>query len=331
MADICIIVPVYKVEEYLRRCVDSILKQTYQNYELILIDDGSPDNSGMLCDEYSGMDSRIHVIHQKNGGLSAARNTGINWAFAHSDSKWLTFIDSDDWIHPQYLEVLLHAATMFNVSVSIGEALWTKNEQLPEKIEALPELWRTEDYYLSHNANATVAWGKLYRKECFKELRYPVGKIHEDEYVTYRILFEYEQISVVSQPIYGYFQNDQGIVRRKWTPKRLDALEGLEGQVSYFLERGLPEVAHRRFSALVYVIIENMDKVEMCDELGWKKRWYYKKLLRRRLRKCLYRYRKYKWLTLTKNRPIYANTFALLSWCRKIWLGLIKPALKKYR
>ena len=327
MADISIIVPVYRVEEYLHRCVDSILAQTYPDFELILIDDGSPDSCGKICDGYAEGDRRIHVIHQTNGGLSAARNSGIDWAFANSSSEWLTFIDSDDWVHPQYLEVLLHAATKHNVSVSIGNALWTKDGQLPDKIEAEPELWKTEDYYLEHNANATVAWGKLYRKECFLNIRYPAGKIHEDEYVTYRILFEFDQLSVVDQPIYGYFQNDRGITRRSWSPKRLDALEGLEGQVSYFLEKGLPEVAHRRFSALVYWIIENIDKVDHSEGLGLWDRWRYKSLLRRELRSCLYRYMRYRWLTLKKNRPIYANTSAVLAFCRKVWLEKIKPAI----
>lgn len=327
MADISIIVPVYQVEEYLHRCIDSILKQTYPDFEVILIDDGSPDNCGNLCDEYAKKDTRIHVIHQMNGGLSVARNSGIDWAFAKSSSKWLTFIDSDDWVHPQYLEVLLNAAIKYNVPVSIGNALWTKEGHLPDKIEAEPKLWKTEDYYLAHNANATVAWGKLYRKDCFRKIRYPAGKIHEDEYVTYRILFEYEQLSVVDQPIYGYFQNDQGIMRRSWSPKRLDALDGLEGQVSYFIEKGLPEVAHRRFSALVYWIIENIDKVENSEDLGLRERWHYKSQLRRNLRSCLYRYRKYRWLTLKKNRPIYANTSAVLTFCRNVWLKRIKPAI----
>lgn len=96
MSEITVVVPVYKVEQYLHRCIDSILVQTYRDFELILIDDGSPDSCGMICDEYAKSDSRIHVIHQENGGLSAARNAGIDWAFANSDSQWLTFIDSDD-------------------------------------------------------------------------------------------------------------------------------------------------------------------------------------------------------------------------------------------
>ena len=107
MPTISVIVPVYKVEKYIHRCVDSILSQTFTDFELILVDDGSPDNCGKICDEYAEKDIRIHVIHQENGGLSAARNAGIDWVFANSDSEWITFIDSDDWVHPEYLERLL--------------------------------------------------------------------------------------------------------------------------------------------------------------------------------------------------------------------------------
>ena len=203
MAEISIIVPVYKVEKYIYRCVDSILKQSFNNYELILVDDGSPDNCGNICDDYSKKDKRIHVIHQTNQGLSAARNAGIVWAFSNSDSRWLTFIDSDDWIHPRYLAVLYNAANKFDTDVAIGNALWTSDGVLPDKIYDEPELWKIREYYMKDPVNATVAWGKLYKKECFSTIRYPVGKIHEDEFVTYRILFEKEYVAVVDQPLYG--------------------------------------------------------------------------------------------------------------------------------
>ena len=103
MPTISVIVPVYKVEPYLNRCVDSILRQTYQDFELILVDDGSPDRCGEICDEYARQDSRVHVIHKENGGLSDARNAGIDWVEANSDSRWLIFADSDDWVHPELL------------------------------------------------------------------------------------------------------------------------------------------------------------------------------------------------------------------------------------
>ena len=110
MAKISIVVPVYKVEKYLYRCVKSILEQTFFDFDLVLVDDGSPDSCGELCDEYAATDKRIQVIHQKNGGLSAARNSGIELCLKNSDSEWITFIDSDDWVHPRYLELLYEAA-----------------------------------------------------------------------------------------------------------------------------------------------------------------------------------------------------------------------------
>ena len=122
MPTISVIVPVYKVEPYLNRCVDSILRQTYQDFELILVDDGSPDRCGEICDEYARQDSRVHVIHKENGGLSDARNAGIDWVEANSDSRWLIFADSDDWVHPELLARLLDAATAFEVlSIDIAD------------------------------------------------------------------------------------------------------------------------------------------------------------------------------------------------------------------
>ena len=119
MAVISVIVPVYKVEPFLRRCVDSILGQSFRDFDLILVDDGSPDSCPCICDEYEDQDPRVHVIHQKNGGLSAARNTGIQWALRNSDSQWLTFVDSDDWIHRDFLQLLLNAAVTQHVDLAL--------------------------------------------------------------------------------------------------------------------------------------------------------------------------------------------------------------------
>ena len=114
---ISVIVPVYKVEEYIYRCVDSILAQSFKDFELILVDDGSPDNCGKICDEYAQKDKRITVIHKENGGLSDARNTGIDWAL--KNSNWITFIDSDDWVHTDYLKNLYNAVKENNVDISV--------------------------------------------------------------------------------------------------------------------------------------------------------------------------------------------------------------------
>ena len=148
MPEISIIVPVYNVEKYLQRCVDSILAQTFSDFELLLVDDGSPDNCGEICDWYATQDDRVHVIHQKNGGLSAARNAGIDWAFSNSDSQWLNFIDSDDWVHPQYLEVLKNAVDKDGTDLSITKLHRTDHyeKMFPQEYSSWTEA--PENFYL---------------------------------------------------------------------------------------------------------------------------------------------------------------------------------------
>ena len=184
---ITIIVPVYKVEPYLRRCVDSILAQTFTDFELILVDDGSPDNCGAICDEYAAQDSRIHVIHQENGGLSAARNAGIDWAFANSDSQWLAFVDSDDWVHPNYLAYLYRAVSEDGTKVSAcGYREVLDSNEIIETEDYCSRVLLWEEFLLNHGLKATLAWNKLYSKDLFHELRYPDGKLYEDgKYLIY--------------------------------------------------------------------------------------------------------------------------------------------------
>ncbi|MBR4049432.1 MAG: glycosyltransferase family 2 protein [Clostridia bacterium] len=227
---ISIIVPVYKVEKYIHRCVDSIINQTYKNIEIILVDDGSPDNCGKICDEYAEKDSRIKVIHKPNGGLSDARNHGIDAA----TGDWLMFVDSDDWLHNHTVEKLHDAVNKYGVSVSVCNYEETSEENPCVDTAISAELWAPKDIYINKHITATVAWGKLYRKNCFDEIRYPVGKIHEDEFVTYRILFAQEKIAFIDQPYYAYFINPDGITKSEWTPKRLDAVRALFEQIRFF-------------------------------------------------------------------------------------------------
>jgi glycosyltransferase involved in cell wall biosynthesis len=239
MPQISVIVPVYKVEQYLRRCVDSILAQTFSDFELILVDDGSPDNSGAICDEYAQKDDRITVIHQENGGLSAARNAAIDWVFANSDSQWLTFIDSDDWIHPEYLQRLLDAAVKHQVSISACDFETTTGDDPtipPEHFETM--LWTPENFFLEHNVTATIACAKLYRKECFESIRYPVGKLHEDEFTTYKILFAQPSVVYSPAPLYCYFTNTGSITQSGRSRYCEDKYIAIEEQIAYFQKNG---------------------------------------------------------------------------------------------
>ena len=161
---ISVVVPIYNVEKYLNRCVDSILNQTFTDFELILVDDGSPDNCGKICDEYAEKDNRVRVIHKPNGGLSDARNAGIEWALKNSDSEWITFIDSDDWVHPNYLEFLLQAAEKNNTSVSICGFVRTENKSDFPKYSFESKVYSNEDFWIEKNVNAVIACAKLYKK-----------------------------------------------------------------------------------------------------------------------------------------------------------------------
>lgn len=233
MAMISVIVPVYKVERYICRCVDSILDQTFSDFELILVDDGSPDHCGEICDAYAAKDSRIHVIHQENGGLSAARNAGIDWMLSNSDSRWVTFIDSDDWIHPDMLSALYDAAVKENVKVSICGHINTEGET-PE-VQPKPykvTVYSPEDFLTS------IACAKLYDRDCFETIRYPVGKVHEDEFTTYRILFQQDRLAVIDAHLYFYFQNANSIMGSPWSPKRLVSVEARKEQTDYFKKHG---------------------------------------------------------------------------------------------
>ena len=331
MSEISMIVPVYNVEPYICRCIDSILSQTFTDIDVVLVDDGSPDRCGTICDDYAQSDPRIHVIHQKNGGLSAARNAGIEWALTQSGSRWISFVDSDDWIHPRFIEILLSAVQKDKTEIAIGGALWSEGENLPEEVSEDSVLWKTEDYYAKEPTNATVTWGKLYKKTCFSSIRFPVGRIHEDEYVTYKILFECKYISVVDSPLYAYYQNPAGIMKSKWSPGRLDALEAIEEQIKFFSDRGLTDIAKRRFFVLIRKASENQGEILQCPDLTEKERRKYLHRVKRVRRRILFRYRNYKWLPFGKNansKQLYTDTFYSIYLGREIW-GRIKAILKR--
>ncbi len=330
MARVCIIVPVYNVENYLSRCVDSLLNQTFADFEIILVDDGSPDRSGDICDRYAVNDTRIHVIHQENGGLSAARNVGLDWSFSNSQCSWISFVDSDDWLHPRFFEVLLNAVKKDNTDMAIGGALWTTGESLPEEINDESRIWTPKDYFLYDATNATVSWGKVYKKDCFKSIRFPVGKIHEDEFVTYQILFKQDTVSVVEAPLYGYFQNEKGIMKSQWTPKRLSIMEALEIQIEYFLKNGYEEIAKERFYSLIINGKVHQQNIFDSQILTRHERKKYTNEIKRQLRRVLIKYHKYEWFPFKvceDNKQVYMNAFTGIRVGRNVW-AKIKPVLK---
>jgi len=279
MALISVIVPVYQVEAFLPRCVDSILGQSFTDFELILVDDGSPDSCGEICDAYAEQDNRIHVIHQKNGGLSAARNTGIDWVMANSSSHWLAFVDSDDWVHPLYLQQLYRAAEQTLCRISACGFFRTEGEPFPEGEDFSIRCMSADDYYCGqiHGGVTAVAWNKLYHRSLFKKLRYPIGKLHEDEFTTYQAVYHAGKIGVTPARLYAYYQNPEGIMRSDWNPRRMHVLEAFEQQIAFAQEQKNERLLRKVAEQYIYSVDEHLKKAVVV----------YRKELRRKLRSAL--------------------------------------------
>ena len=238
---ISVIIPVYKVEKYLCRCVDSVLEQTYTNMEIILVDDGSPDNCPVMCDEYARQDSRVKVIHQENAGLSGARNAGIDMA----QGQWLAFVDSDDYLAADFLERLYQACVDTGSSLSVCRWEYVRGETIPEHGTGETRVYTGREMlanlYVPDGAYFVVAWNKLYRKELFEDIRYPLGRIHEDEATTYRIYDKVKKAAYVDRSLYGYFVTPVSITRG-FNPKRMDWVTAVAERLDFFEQKGYAEL-----------------------------------------------------------------------------------------
>ena len=223
---ISVVVPVYKVEEFLPKCVASIRGQTYENLEIILVDDGSPDGCGAMCDGYAREDARIKVIHKKNGGLSDARNAGIDIA----RGEYIGFVDSDDWIEPEMYETLLTTALKENVKLVCGGRYdaYEGAERVPGLCPSASEVISGVELakrIFTWNGIDSAAWDKLYHRSMFREIRYPFGKICEDLPTTYRIGLDAGQVAMVAKPFYNYFHRAGSITTGKMSDSRIHVLE----------------------------------------------------------------------------------------------------------
>ena len=220
MALVSVIVPVYKVEEYLEKCLGSILSQAFRDFEIILVDDGSPDYSGKMCDELIFRSEEqgipIYVIHQLNRGLSGARNSGIDWAMLCSESEWICFVDSDDTISDRFIEKLFEAAVENKADLAVSNILVVDTEG---KIYNDPNVFPSEILTDAESIFKTLhkewrvhpAWNKLYNKRLFQELRFDVGKLHEDEFIIHKVLHLSNKVVFVPEMLYQYLLRPSGI------------------------------------------------------------------------------------------------------------------------
>ncbi len=235
---ISVIIPIYNVEPYLRRCVDSVLAQTYRNLEIILVDDGSPDRCGEICDEYAKRDSRIKVIHKENGGLSDARNVGINV----SCGKYLSFVDSDDYIDSRFFEVLY--SSMIETDTDVSECSFDKvyDDTVIAAIVDIPK----PTTHLPENALSThmddgyfrqTVCNKLYKKEMVSVFPFVTDRINEDEYWTYKIIGNCNLCAHVDVPLYHYYQRNGSIINSTYSLKRLDGVYAKKERAEYMKDK----------------------------------------------------------------------------------------------
>lgn len=223
---VSVVVPVYNVKEYLIDCLNSIKNQTYASMEIILVDDGSTDGSAQICDEFEQEDERISVIHKKNGGLSEARNVGLN----ASKGEYIIFIDSDDLISEKMLEEMVKCIKISNIDIvacafktfeDINEVSYIENSNndisMVEGRELVQRLYKGE-----YNSIGFTAWNKLYKKSLFQKngIEYPVGRFYEDAFTTFKLLYKAKQIALINKPLYYYRMRNGSIMNSNITRKK---------------------------------------------------------------------------------------------------------------
>lgn len=267
---ISVIVPIYNVEKYLIKCIESIINQTYKNLEIILVDDGSPDNCPSICDEYAKKDDRIKVIHKENGGLSDARNVGID----ASTGEYLAFVDSDDYISCDMLEKLYCRIVKDESDLAICNLNYVDESdrildvgtiQVEDKLVDEIVFWN--ELYGVNYAYCVVAWNKLYRRKLFENVRYEKGRLHEDEYIIHQIVSQCNRISFLKDKCYNYLQRSDSIMGKSFSVKRLDFSEASIKRSLYFKKRRWQQLAELSLMRSIVDMQRGYQKLNMKDKL----------------------------------------------------------------
>ena len=265
---ISVIVPVYNVEKYLERCVKSIAAQTYKDLEILLIDDGSTDKSGEMCDAFQQTDSRIKAFHKQNGGLSDARNYGIE----HSAGEFISFVDSDDYIDEKMLETLHRLITENDADLAVCSAMDVFEGKEVTQVKEIKEfnLNKVESYkYMLRGDGIPSACNKLYKRQTVGDVRFPVGKLYEDGFFTPQILKRVEKTAVTSKPMYYYFRRADSITTKPFRKGDLDVIEAYDKcvkQVKELCPEALP-YAEFRYRNAYFNVLDKMLMRDDCKEI----------------------------------------------------------------
>lgn len=307
---ISVIVPVYKVENYLDKCIRSLVDQTYENLEIILVDDGSPDRCGEICDTWAAKDSRIRVIHKKNGGLSDARNAGM----AVATGKYMGFIDSDDYIAPDMYRLLLERMTADGSDIAACGVEMVFEDGTPSRMltpsgDRILDNRQAMSAIIREDLLKQPVWYKLYKTELIRDIPFAVGKYHEDVFWSWQAVVRAEQVSVFDTPCYYYLQRSGSIMGKGFGLTRLDVLEGKCLRQNY-LESHMPAMAaHGRIDLLfVCLYIGQMAMLHLGQEE--------RQIAFTRLKTVLVRYR------------ITSKDFKLLSAKQKLWAMLVRVSFR---
>lgn len=254
---ISIIVPVYNIEHYISKCLDSIIAQAFSDFEVILVNDGSTDGSGKICDLYAEKDKRIRTIHKQNGGVSSSRNAGIKIA----QGKYIAFVDGDDWIDKNLYKELYRLCLETGSDISIcrfgreinGELIKSDEKKYileMDNSEAIRQLFRGELYRFS-------LCNKLFKKSCFDKILFPEGRIHEDLSTTYRLFANSSKAVFTAYTGYIYVKRENSILTSKFSEKRLDALIGWD-EILTFMKQNYPQLSTEFISCFAYGCLDNV-------------------------------------------------------------------------
>lgn len=266
---ISVIVPVYNVEQYLNKCVESILNQTYTNIEVIIVDDGSTDSCGEMCDSYRKRDDRVCVIHKKNGGLSEARNVGIDVA----RGEYLVFVDSDDYVATNMLEDMYKVINSDGTKISVcgytdvddkDNELDIAHSFAKQSVVTEREFWQL--YYDGGSMYCAVAWNKMYARKLFDDIRYDVGKINEDEFILHKLISNCDKISLISDKYYYYRHRASSIMNRPYSLNRLDVADAFLQREKYFYDKNWYDLSCETLLGIVGIVQKGYTALDRRDD-----------------------------------------------------------------
>lgn len=260
---ISIIVPIYNVESYLERCIESILNQSFKEFELILVNDGSTDSCKDICNEYKKRDSRIVVVNKKNEGVSSARNLGLDLA----KGEYIGFIDPDDFINKDMYKILFDTIQANNSDMVICDYYKVNEDDINKfrnlkcnceniKIKNLNNLESIDNLFLT-GEKFIYAWNKLYKRELFNDLRYEKGRIYEDEYLAHRILYKCNKVSIIEAKIYYYVQRKGSLVNSPFTVRRFDKVYAIKDRVDFLREKKLTNLEDKAEKSFIDYFVWN--------------------------------------------------------------------------